>query len=450
MPTFRTSEARSSSGSASPPTRPTSASRSTCSAGPSRGCRRATATSAGTDPTSPRRIRPGVAHQHDELLNRIRQVPGFEHFLRPAPFDVLRRAAQGGTIVLLNVSDEGCHALAVTTDRATAIPLPIDVGTVAAQTFVYLNALEELEAAPAGTPDGDAAEAHLDQTLAWLWDAVAGPVLDALGHTDTPADGRPWPRVWWCPTSGLTMLPIHAAGYHGAADGRAVIDRVVSSHTPTLGALLRARRPSTTPAAGARSVLAIGLPRTPEPPGLPDLPGVDAELAIIRRHVRRPAPRVLVGPAATTAAVLDLLPAHPWIHLACHGSQNLTEPSENAVYLYDGPLSVPQIARLRLDDAQIAVLSACQTATGGRLLEEALHLAAGFQLAGYRHVIAAQWTINDAITPRLTDLLYRALAEDGTPDPAQAATALHHALRSLRARRPGRPVLWMPYLHIGP
>ena len=50
--------------------------------------------------------------------------------------------------------------------------------------------------------------------LDWLWDVIAEPVLTALGHTSAPETGSPWPRVWWCPTGPLTVLPIHAAGHH--------------------------------------------------------------------------------------------------------------------------------------------------------------------------------------------------------------------------------------------
>ena len=50
--------------------------------------------------------------------------------------------------------------------------------------------------------------------LDWLWDAVAEPVLAVLGRTGPPSDGEPGPRVWWCPTGPLTVLPIHAAGHH--------------------------------------------------------------------------------------------------------------------------------------------------------------------------------------------------------------------------------------------
>jgi hypothetical protein len=76
--------------------------------------------------------------------------------------------------------------------------------------------------------------------LAWIWDTITGPILDHLGHTHPVEEGRRWPRIWWSPTGPLTVLPLHAAGHH-VDDGRAVLDRVVSSYTPTVRMLTRAR-----------------------------------------------------------------------------------------------------------------------------------------------------------------------------------------------------------------
>ncbi|WP_157767628.1 hypothetical protein [Actinosynnema pretiosum] len=81
---------------------------------------------------------------------------------------------------------------------------------------------EQLAAAVEGedTESQRAAEA----VLAWLWTAVARPVLDALGP-----HGRELPRLWWRPVGGLARLPLHAAGVPG---GESALDRVVSSYVP--------------------------------------------------------------------------------------------------------------------------------------------------------------------------------------------------------------------------
>ncbi|GAA2659790.1 MULTISPECIES: hypothetical protein [Actinosynnema] len=81
---------------------------------------------------------------------------------------------------------------------------------------------EELAAAVEGT-DTDSQRAA-EAVLAWLWTAVARPVLDALGP-----HGRELPRLWWRPVGGLARLPLHASGSPG---GESALDRVVSSYVP--------------------------------------------------------------------------------------------------------------------------------------------------------------------------------------------------------------------------
>jgi hypothetical protein len=92
---------------------------------------------------------------------------------------------------------------------------------------------------------------------------------------------------------------------------------------------------------------------------------------------------------------------HHWVHLACHGSVNPTDPLRTALHLYDGPLTVAEIAARDLSHAEIAYLSACHTAVGNwELADEAIHLAAALQIAGFRQVIAALWSVSDEHAPR--------------------------------------------------
>ncbi|MQY31867.1 CHAT domain-containing protein [Nocardia aurantia] len=67
------------------------------------------------------------------------------------------------------------------------------------------------------------------------------------------------------------------------------------------------------------------------------------------------------------------------------------------------PLTVAALAEIHLDHARLAYLSACETAltTDARLLDEAIHLASAFQLAGYPHVIGTLWTIADQTTVQI-------------------------------------------------
>jgi len=393
-----------------------------------------------------------TAEAFDRVIAEIQAVPDFDMFLRPRPVSDLAEAAADGPIIVVNVSRFGSHAL-ILTSRGVLEPVPLKDLTpdsVYEHAVEFLTALDDISAP-------SAAERRMVAVLGWLWDVVADPVLDRVGVSGPPWD-ESWPRLWWCVSGLLSFLPLHAAGHHHTrfdAVPKTVADRVVSSYTPTIRALAHARR--TRPAdsggdrgtagLGGRVVVVVAMPHTPD---APDLPGADAEAALLRqRFVDRTS--TLVGPEATHDAVLAALPTARWAHFACHGSSDLTNPSASYLLLTDHrqrPLTVVDVARLRLDDADLAFLSACSTARpGGRLADEAIHLASAFQLAGYRHVIGTLWPINDEDAVDLADDLYAAVAGAGTVD--TAAAALHTVTRRLRDRWAQTPSVWASHIHSG-
>ncbi|RSM73153.1 hypothetical protein DMB66_03745 [Actinoplanes sp. ATCC 53533] len=380
------------------------------------------------------------AEAWDDAVRRVRSTEGFGTFLAPTPFRELRPAAANGPVVLVNVSAVRCDALIVTTDGVRLVPLPDLTEADCLHRAVDLPrvvAARDLAPAPAAVPP-------MVDLLDWLWNTIGAPVVAALDLAS------PLPRLWWSPTGPLSALPLHAAG--------ALPDLVVSSYTPTLGALLRA---GTSAPASRPVVLAVGMPKTPPIGALrpADLPGVTAELDRLAARLPVRQMRTATDDQAvpddqlpTVSRVLDALGSHTWVHLACHGGQDPDDPSSGAVYLADGPLTVLRIAALDLRDAELAFLSACSTAVGGTdLRDEAIHLAAAMQVAGYRHVVATAWSISDEHTPDLVDRTYARLAPaDGSPDAGRSARALHEAVAALRAELPDRPDLWAAYLHVGP
>ncbi|MFD0634299.1 CHAT domain-containing protein [Catenulispora yoronensis] len=297
----------------------------------------------------------------------------------------------------------------------------------------------------------------LAETLEWLWDTVAEPVLNALGYRAAPAAGAAWPRVWWAPGGLLGLLPLHAAGRHsedGVRDGgSSVMDRVVSSYTPTVRALRHARRRQAT-GPGTSSSLIVAMPTTPGLPGDGRLAHVPGEVAALRR--RLPNPLVLNDSIATRPYVLNQLPLHAIAHFACHGSHDPADPSQSRLILHDhreAPLTVASLAPVNLDHARLAYLSACDTAlsTAAGLLDEAIHLTSAFQLAGYAHVVGTLWAIDDEIAVEIAEDFYTGIHNESTGefDFASAAHALHRAIRVQRDRYPRTPSLWAAHLHAG-
>jgi hypothetical protein len=409
-----------------------------------------------------------LAREFDDLLDRVRALEGFEHFLTTTPFTDLCAAGTDGPVAIVNASTYGCHALLVTPTGVQVVHLPdLTHDQVIQQANTLLSILDR------ATQHQPFLEQERDRRtvldiLDWLWDTVTEPILTSLGHTNPPpADTAAWPRIWWCPTGPLTMLPLHAAGHHprhrrsdNAATTDTVSTRVISSYTPTLTALLRAR--TAADPLGPPRLLAVGMPTTPEQP---DLAAVAAELDCVcvrypmstrlqssTRHQLdhgEPADRAT---QPTITRVLAELPHHAWVHLSCHGSQHITDPITSAFWLTDGPLTIADLIEQHgLRPRELAFLSACHTATGSaRVVDEAIHPAAAMQLLGYRHVIATLWSISDTRAPEIADSVYATLTTTGAPTTHHAARALHQATTALRTQRPADPLLWAPYLHIGP
>ncbi|WP_406858971.1 CHAT domain-containing protein [Streptomyces sp. HUAS MG47] len=405
--------------------------------------------------TAEERLRHGL--RWTDLLARIRALPGHADFLAGPRIDELRSAAGEGPVVLVHTGPWRSDALIL--DPAAPPEAPVDVVPLPdltgedtlARTRRFLQVLQDLEA-PGDDPFAvfaaqDRAQTELHDTLTWLWDAVAAPVLDRLG-IDGAADG-PAPRVWWCPVGLLALLPLHAAGRHRepppAGRRRAtLLDRTVSSMTSTLSALAQARtRPAAPPDAGT---LVVALPQTPDAEPL----GHAEEEATRVAELLRPAGPVtlLSGPAATARAVLDALPRHGTAHFVCHGLTEPFDPSASRLLLADhreDPLTVARLAGLRLRDAELAYLSACSTGvTNHRLADESVHITAAFQLCGYRQVVGTLWPVTDAAAAAVA-ASFHARRADGL----SGAAALTETLRELRDRYPATPTRWAAHVHTG-
>jgi CHAT domain-containing protein len=258
------------------------------------------------------------------------------------------------------------------------------------------------------------------------------------------------PHVWWCLTGSLAFLPMHAAGLHHPdsateRDGTKLSDFVVSSYAPTLSALLNGSYPR---AVQKHKLLTVALPTESNP----KLPGTKVELDMINNHLQDYAVLELLDSRATVENVVEGMEECSWVHFACHGVQNISNPTESALFLAgDSQLTLSKITKLSFPHAELAFLSACQTAMGADdLAEEAVYLAAGMLLAGYRGVIGTMWSIQDDDGPTIANEVYGHLFKTSQPDATQAAYALHAAVEKLQKTSENKSFFhWVPYIHIG-
>jgi CHAT domain-containing protein len=175
------------------------------------------------------------------------------------------------------------------------------------------------------------------------------------------------------------------------------------------------------------------------------------ELEYIQNHIGHREHVILESEAGTKKRVMQAMKDCNWLHLACHGAQRPDEPTKSSLILQDGHLALEEIIKLNLPKAEFAFLSACQTTTGDeRLSEEAVHIAGGMLLAGYRGVVATMWSIRDDLAPEVTDEFYKHIMKDGErPDSREAAEALHMSVQKLREKEGVKLTDWIPFVHLG-
>jgi hypothetical protein len=398
--------------------------------------------------------RAALGGQWDQLLQEIRQRPGLAEFQQPMAIADLARHAGRDQVVYIVADEVHSHALIVR-DEPDAPVTPVDLPAAVTRATVLSQARELRAAQSVAAGRGQTALARRNAqrrmlaVLAWTWDNITEPVLRALGHTGPPNADETWPRVWWCPVGVVTLLPLHAAGHHGPSPGAdTVLDRVISSYTPTIRALAHARRGSP----GEESALVVAVP---DAPGCAPLDGAAREAALVREFIPGAAVLPAAGGTVGRGDVLEALRRHGIVHLACHGHASLGDPSASRLLLHDhqsAPLTLHAITRLNLRQARLAYLSACSTTDAGqRQADEATHLTAAFQLAGYRSIIGTLWPINDQAALDVARDFYAGITAEGTrpPDPGLAALALHHAVRNLRIAAPLLPSRWAAYIHSG-
>ncbi|MGW6979687.1 CHAT domain-containing protein [Streptomyces sp. NPDC054932] len=386
----------------------------------------------------------------EDVTAEIRTLDGLADFPRLSAAD-LRATAARGPVVTVNISPYRSDAfLCTASGLERVVPLPHATGGEVERLYAEFEAALALATQDASGEDAQRGERLIDGVLRRLWDGIAGPVLDAVAELQPGAPTEPR-RLWWSPTGLLSFLPLHAAGYHeerGTPGARTVLDRVVSSYTPTMRGLREAQHRLSRAGTSMKGAV-VALPDTGVP-WVGTLPGVDREVEILTHGFT--GVDVLRGADATPDNVVEALKSHGWMHFACHGVSDPDAPSSGALLLHRAqPLAVTDIVALSIEGAGLAFLAACNTARGGNdLADESIHLASAFLLAGYPQVVGSLWPLGDAAAPVVTACAYHPSAGAASgPDLRRVPFGAHEAALRLRAAFPDRPSIWAAHLHVG-
>jgi hypothetical protein len=242
---------------------------------------------------------------------------------------------------------------------------------------------------------------------------------------------------------------------------------VASSYTPTVTSLLRAQQASK-PFPRGHVSLALVAEKRAKQRNLEVIPGVDKEI----KHV------------AAVANLHSVEISHQWvgsttiedtsrvmetaniIHLACHGIQDAKDATQSGFCLGDGRLTIAKLMELKLDNAFLAFLSACETAKGDQEQpDQAMHLAAAMLFSGFKSVVATMWYVNwmfgiresllimnraisDVDGPKVAKWFYEELLVKEVVNGDSVAYALDSAVGKLRDEGVS-PKRWAPFIHMG-
>lgn len=173
--------------------------------------------------------------------------------------------------------------------------------------------------------------------------------------------------------------------------GVCAADYVVSSYTPSLSALLKAREgfvpiphcelhAALCADSGGHGGYAVVLKVEEEVQTLARI--LTSKGAIVDNDVHN---------CSTATSVLEGAVGAHVLHISCHGLQH-ENPLESHFAFKDRPLTISDLMGLDLKNGVLAYLSACYTARGDKSQpDQAVHLAASMLFCGFRSVVATMW-----------------------------------------------------------
>ncbi|KAK8085990.1 hypothetical protein PG994_000964 [Apiospora phragmitis] len=210
-----------------------------------------------------------------------------------------------------------------------------------------------------------------------------------------------------------------------------VLDRVISSYSSSIRAIIHSRRPSIATSNSAQALL-VAMEYTR---GWGSLPSAAKEVAAVRSLCRSMNIQT-VEPLCRKAEIKSHLHRSAISHFAGHGCTDGIDPSKSYLCLGDRQTDGGNLTRHELRERSpfSAYLSACGT---GRLkvmkfMDENIHLISAFQLAGFRYVIGSLCNVDDDVCVDIARTTYEEISKNRGLEDGAVSRGLHKALRKQR------------------
>jgi CHAT domain-containing protein len=187
------------------------------------------------------------------------------------------------------------------------------------------------------------------------------------------------------------------------------------------------------------------------------LPFAEQEVRGLREIYGAASSSVYTGADATEARWKQDAPNYSILHLATHGILNPSNPLFSYLVLkgnngQDGMLEAREILDLDMR-AELAVLSACETARGEVLEGEGVFgLSWAMMMAGVRSVVVSQWKVDSASTTKFMLAFHRGLAKNLTSNAGltgKAESLRQASLALLKTPEYQHPFYWAGFQMLG-
>jgi CHAT domain-containing protein/Tfp pilus assembly protein PilF len=228
-----------------------------------------------------------------------------------------------------------------------------------------------------------------------------------------------------------------------------LLRRHTISYVPSASVLRGLRTLARPPRSKGPAFLAFAAPRT----ALAALPESREEVEGIAGLYPRSEVKLYLGDEASKRNVLanPLLAGARWVHFATHGVFDETNPALSGLVLTPGPdgddgrLRVDEVFNLKLN-ADLVVLSACDTGAGKRVTGEGLvGLARAFFYAGTPSLVVSLWPVSEDSAPKIMLDFYRRLKDGEGKGEALGRSKLD----LLRTGAYAHPFYWAPFVLVG-
>lgn len=182
---------------------------------------------------------------------------------------------------------------------------------------------------------------------------------------------------------------------------------------------------------------------------LPALPYSEAEVTVLGKNIHKAA-------AATKQTFIRKASQYPLIHLATHASAG-KDGSANWIQFYpvdssdvNNKLFVDEIYNLDLHQAELVILSACETAGGAAISGEGLlSLSRAFIYAGSDGIISTLWKTEDQVTAYLMQRLHGYLTKNIPPESALQLAKIDLLANKSIGSQYKTPNYWANFIYVG-